>query len=55
MFFDTHAHYDDEWFDADREELLATFDKAAAELLYLGLTAEELAARITALKGGEAQ
>ena len=40
---------------ARREELLAAFDKAAAELLYLGLTAEELAARVTALKGGEAQ
>lgn len=23
MIFDTHAHYDDEAFDADREELLA--------------------------------
>lgn len=25
MIFDTHAHYDDEQFDADREELLASF------------------------------
>ncbi|MGM9630342.1 TatD family hydrolase [Butyricicoccus sp.] len=24
MLFDTHAHYDDDWFDADREELLAS-------------------------------
>ena len=40
---------------ARREELLAAFDKTAAELLYLGLTAEELAERVTALKGGEAQ
>ena len=24
MIFDTHAHYDDEAFDADREELLAS-------------------------------
>ena len=40
---------------ARREELLMAFDKTAAELLYLGLTAEELAARITALRGGEAQ
>ena len=23
MIFDTHAHYDDEQFDADREELLS--------------------------------
>lgn len=23
MLFDTHAHYDDDWFDADRQELLA--------------------------------
>ena len=40
---------------ARRQELLELFDKTAAELLYLGLTAEELAARITALRGGEAQ
>ena len=25
MIFDTHAHYDDEAFDEDREQLLATF------------------------------
>ena len=24
MIFDTHAHYDDEQFDQDREELLAS-------------------------------
>ena len=24
MLFDTHAHYDDAWFDADREQLLAS-------------------------------
>ena len=24
MLFDTHAHYDDSWFDADREQLLAS-------------------------------
>ena len=23
MFFDTHAHYDDEAFDSDRDELLS--------------------------------
>lgn len=28
MIFDTHAHYDDEAFDEDREELLATFQGA---------------------------
>lgn len=26
MIFDTHAHYDDEQFDADREELLMSMD-----------------------------
>ena len=25
MIFDTHAHYDDEAFDEDREQLLAAF------------------------------
>lgn len=25
MIFDSHAHYDDDWFDEDREELLARF------------------------------
>ena len=33
MFFDTHAHYDDEWFDADREELLAALPGAGVELV----------------------
>ena len=28
MIFDTHAHYDDEQFDIDREELLASFKEA---------------------------
>ena len=27
MFFDSHAHYDDERFDADRETLLASFEE----------------------------
>ncbi len=27
MIFDSHAHYDDDWFDEDREELLASFPK----------------------------
>lgn len=25
MIFDSHAHYDDDWFDEDREELLSSF------------------------------
>lgn len=33
MFFDTHAHYDDEWFDADREELIDSLPAAEVELV----------------------
>ena len=33
MYFDTHAHYDDEWFDADRAELLASLPAAGVELV----------------------
>lgn len=33
MFFDTHAHYDDEWFDADREELLAALPESGVDLV----------------------
>lgn len=33
MFFDTHAHYDDRWFDADREELLAALPGAGVGLV----------------------
>ncbi|MGM9521884.1 MAG: TatD family hydrolase [Oscillospiraceae bacterium] len=33
MFFDTHAHYDDEKFDADRDELLASMEAAGVELI----------------------
>ena len=33
MFFDTHAHYDDEWFDADREELIAALRPAGVDLV----------------------
>ena len=40
---------------ARRDALLATFDKTAAELLYLGMTADELAARLRGLKGGEVE
>ena len=28
MIFDTHAHYDDEQFDADREELLMSMKQS---------------------------
>jgi len=33
MFFDTHAHYDDEWFDADREELIAALRPSGVDLV----------------------
>ena len=33
MFFDTHAHYDDEWFDDDRDELLASLPAAGVKLV----------------------
>ena len=33
MFFGTHAHYDDEWFDADREELIASLPAAGVDLV----------------------
>lgn len=33
MFFDTHAHYDDAWFNADRDELLASLPGAGVELV----------------------
>ena len=33
MFFDTHAHYDDEWFDGDREELIGSLQPAGIELV----------------------
>lgn len=29
--FETHAHYDDEWFDEDREKLLSSFSKNGIE------------------------
>ena len=35
-----------------REELLAKFDSIVQELNYLGMTAEELAARVTGVSGG---
>ena len=33
MFFDTHAHYDDKWFDADREDVLAALPAGGVELV----------------------
>ncbi len=33
MFFDTHAHYDDEKFDGDREEVLSKMAEAGVELI----------------------
>ena len=33
MFFDTHAHYDDEWFSDDRDELLASLPAAGVKLV----------------------
>ncbi|MDR0906240.1 MAG: TatD family hydrolase [Oscillospiraceae bacterium] len=33
MFFDTHAHYDDERYDADREELFASFQDSGVDLV----------------------
>jgi TatD DNase family protein len=33
MFFDTHAHYDDEWFDEDREALIDALQPAGVELV----------------------
>ena len=38
-----------------KHELLQTFDQTAGELLFLGVSGEELWARIRALEGGEAQ
>lgn len=33
MYFDTHAHYDDEAFDSDREELLKSLGESGVELI----------------------
>ena len=38
-----------------KNELLQTFDQTAGELLFLGVSGQELWARIRALEGGEAQ
>lgn len=52
MLFDTHAHYDDERFDADRDELLASMPERGVGLIVnpgctveTSRTAAELAAR----------
>lgn len=33
MYFDTHAHYDADWFDADREELIAALPEGGVSLV----------------------
>ncbi len=33
MFFDTHAHYDDEWFDVDRDSLLEQLPECGVDLV----------------------
>ncbi|MCC8357780.1 MAG: TatD family hydrolase [Oscillospiraceae bacterium] len=33
MYFDTHAHYDDEWFDEDRDEVLRALPEAGVSLV----------------------
>ena len=46
MYFDTHAHYDDEAFDADREEVLASLPERGVGLVVIpgqDLTASEKA------------
>lgn len=33
MYFDTHAHYDDEWFDKDRDELIPALREGGVDLV----------------------
>ncbi|MCD8087419.1 MAG: TatD family hydrolase [Oscillospiraceae bacterium] len=33
MYFDTHAHYDDEWFDEDRDQVLRALPEAGVSLV----------------------
>ena len=41
MFFDTHAHYDDDWFDEDRDALLASLpEKGVGLVVNPGITVE---------------
>ena len=42
-------------YEGRKHELLQTFDQTAGELLFLGVSGQELWARIRALEGGEAQ
>lgn len=43
MIIDTHVHYDDEAFDADREELLQSLAEAGVgRVIDIGSTAESL-------------
>ncbi len=45
MIFDTHAHYNDAAFDADREELLAQMEPAGiTRIVNMGATLEDVAA-----------
>ncbi|MBO4697109.1 MAG: TatD family hydrolase [Lachnospiraceae bacterium] len=41
MIFDTHAHYDDDWFDEDREEVLrGLFEKGVNPIVNVGASME---------------
>ena len=41
MLFDTHAHYDDDWFDEDRDALLASMpEKGVGLIVNPGITVE---------------
>ena len=33
MFFDTHTHYNDEWFETDRDDLLTNLPNAGIDLI----------------------
>ena len=47
MIFDTHAHYDDEQFDADREELLMSMEKNGVGTIVNVSATYESCARVT--------
>ena len=54
MYFDTHAHYDDKAFDADREALLGQMPGAGVELIVdPGCDAESSAAAAESRERGE--
>lgn len=46
MYFDTHAHYDDEQFDSDRDELLATLLPAGGVSLVVNPGVDEPSSRM---------